>query len=302
MSTPQGSLEVHIAASDIAHKEGWDYAFSGWVLSPAYAWWAKKIFTLEKAWPVIVDNGAWSLQSKKVQPTALEMLQRTLHTIDMTTNPVRFAVLPDVVGSWSASVRMMTDILTDPGVCFDARQGTPFQAKTLHPWAVVVSEGFKPDELRALLMMAEQRTGHPPWVFIGGKTHGFKVGAVRTVGFWFPEVPVHVGKVHKLNDLIHFFKEPNVVSVDTSTFSRPPTDSYRRNLTKRLADFQAWIGGKQPTLDGWTVTVKSSPENWPCPRCKAAKGEPCVWGVTHSRGAFHADRKRAAAKATKGDA
>ena len=41
----------------------------------------------------------------------------------------------------------------------------------------------------------------------------------------------------------------------------------------------------------------ANPLNYPCPRCKAAKYQPCIWGVTHSAGSFHVDRKRAAKKA-----
>ena len=104
------TLDIHIAASDIAHKNGWDDHFNGWVCSPAYAWWSRTIFNIEGDWPVIVDNGAWSDQNKDSQATAHEILQRTLKTVDLVSNPIKFSVLPDVVGDWFASERMMNEV------------------------------------------------------------------------------------------------------------------------------------------------------------------------------------------------
>ena len=244
-------LDFHIAASDIAHKAGWAKYFDGWVCSPAYAWWSRAIFRIERDWPVIVDNGAWSDQNKDSQPTAHEILERTLKTIDLVNNPIKFAVLPDVVGDWFESVRMMNSILDDRSISFDQRQASPFQQRCTFPWAVVISEGWDDSILQGLLNKLEARTGHKPWVFVGGQTFQFKKSSAEILKHFFPEYPVHVGKVHKLREVVHFYDCVNVQSIDTSTFSRPPTNTYRKTLTQRLEHFQAWKDGDQTVLTDW---------------------------------------------------
>ena len=249
------SLDIHIAASDIAHKNGWDGHFDGWVCSPAYAWWSRQIWHIESTWPCIVDNGAWSDQNKVHQSSAHQIFGRTLKTIDLISNEVKFAVLPDKVGDWFESVRMMDEILNDDQLSFDIQQGTEFQRSSTHPWAVVISEGWCDKQLLDLLDRTTTRTGLTPWIFIGGQTFEFKKNSAKILEHFLPQFPVHVGKVHKLREMVHFFDAPNVYSIDTSTFSRPPTAVYQKTLTQRLEQFQAWRDGDQTVLTDWMDVV-----------------------------------------------
>jgi len=245
------TLEIHIAASDISHKNGWDTHFNGWVCSPAYAWWSRQIWHIESTWPCIVDNGAWSDQKKEDTPGARQIFDRTLKTIDLISNEIKFAVLPDKVGDWFESVRMMNEILDDDLLSFDVHQGTEFQRSSTHPWAVVISEGWCDKQLLGLLEKVTTATKLTPWIFIGGQTFEFKKNSAKILEHFFPQFPVHVGKVHKLRELVHFYNCPNVYSVDTSTFSRPPTAAYQKTLTQRLDQFKAWRDGDQTVLTDW---------------------------------------------------
>ena len=239
----------HIAASDVAHGLGWNHHFDGWVISPAYAWWSKQTYRIEPNWPVIVDNGAWSDHTAGRDSTPADILMRTLKTADLIPeSSVKFMCLPDKVGCWKTTIEYLHDILDHQ---FKIGIGTPFERVPKFPFAVVIQDNFNVEELEDILEKVEQINGVKPWIFIGGSSFDFKCAAITIVKNFLPNYQIHVGKIHKLRDVVHCIRE-GVDSIDTSTFSRPPTPTYAKTLTQRLEHIEAWRNGDQTILSDWS--------------------------------------------------
>lgn len=242
-------MRIHIAASDIAHKEGWDQHFSGWVVSPAYAWWSKRCGEIESTWPVIVDNGAWSDHSQDKMASWDEILTRTLGTANLIPESrIKFMCLPDKVGDWFETNRMLESTFLNGH--FVIGEGTPFERTPSFPFAIVIQDGFDEAQVDRFLRMARGINGVEPWIFIGGSSFDFKKAAITICQAYWPCNQIHVGKIHKLEELVYCLNA-GVDSVDTSTFSRPPTKTYRRTLTDRLLQWEAYLNGDQTVLTDW---------------------------------------------------
>jgi len=220
------NLNIHIAASDLPIKRGWINHFQGWVLAPSYASWVNKLD--EHKMPYMVDNGAWSdfLNGKK--RTGVELRDRVLKLCDRVVksgNLVKFLVLPDRVESWSETY----DIL---------KKLEPIDEYNV---ALPIQNGFDIEQVEELI-----KIHNPKLLFIGGSDFDFKINAVnklKPIGLEF-----HIGKVHKLNDLIAFAKIKEVISIDTSTYSRPQSKQRIESLGIRLECFDSWLNGSQRRL------------------------------------------------------
>ena len=242
-------MRIHIAASDIAHKNGGDRHFSGGVVSPAYAWWSKRCGEIESTWPVIVDNGAWSDHTQERFPEWEEILARTLLTANLIPESrIKFMCLPDRVADTFETENMLDQTFLNGH--FVIGEGTPFERTPSFPFAVVIQDGFDETKVDRYLRMARGINGVDPWIFIGGSTFEFKKAAITICKAFWPQYQIHLGKIHRLPELAHCLNA-GVDSVDTSTFSRPPTKTYQRTLTDRLEQWEAYVNGDQTILTDW---------------------------------------------------
>lgn len=220
------NLNIHIAASDLPIKRGWIHHFQGWVLAPSYASWVNKLDN--NRMPYMVDNGAWSDFLKGKKRSGIELRERVLKLcgrVVKSGNEVKFLVLPDRVESWDETY----DILKKLEPIHEYKTALPIQ------------NGFDIDEVKELIEIHD-----PNLLFIGGSDFNFKMKAVnqlKILGLDF-----HIGKVHKLDDLIRFANVREVVSVDTSTYSRPQSKDTIERLGFRLECFDSWLNGSQRRL------------------------------------------------------
>lgn len=242
-------MRIHIAASSIPHELGWDRHFNGWVVSPTYAWWVRKCESIESNWPIIVDNGAWTDHTRDRNPPWHEMLQRTLATASMIQkSEIQFMTLPDRVGDWFATSRLIRDTIELGHLVID--EGTPFERAPNFPMAIVLQDGFDENEVDKFLFQIEEKTKIRPWIFIGGSSFNFKKAAITICQAWWPEHQIHVGRISKIPELVHCHRL-GIDSVDTSTFSRPQLPAFRNTLNDRLSHWEAWKNGDQTVLTDW---------------------------------------------------
>ena len=221
------SLKIYGAASDLLIKRGWVDHITGWVVAPSYSSFVNKLG--DNIMPYMVDNGAWTDHLKGIERKPDELLERTLklckRVIDSGAS-VRFMVLPDVVGSWNKTKDNLNVIEKPLGF----------------PLALPIQDGFTVQEVVALVQRFQ-----PTFLFIGGSSYRFKLYAIKELSFL--NIPIHVGKVHKLEHLCKMALIESVVSVDTSTFSRPQSKQRIERLGYRLDAYDAWTKGHQRTLN-----------------------------------------------------
>lgn len=220
------SLKLYAAASDLVLKRGWGHHVTGWVIAPSYASWANKL--TDHIMPYMVDNGAWTDHLKGVEKPPAELLQRTLKLCERVVESgasVRFMVLPDVVGSWHKTKSGLESIEKPKGFKL----------------ALPIQDGFKVEDVELLVERFD-----PSYLFIGGSGYSFKKQAIESLTSL--GLPFHVGRVHTLEHLCELSLIADVVSVDTSTFSRPQSKLRIDRLGYRLEAFQAWTVGVQRQL------------------------------------------------------
>jgi len=223
------ALRLFAAASDLLIQRGWGVFFSGWVLAPSYATWARRI--APHAAPTIIDSGAWTDHLSGIQRGPDALLERTIELSARAQGeglPIEFCVLPDVVGDWPATALHLWAIE---------------RPQNGDRWALALQDGFIPAEVEALV--AHLR---PDVIFVGGSGMTFKRGAVRYARTL--NLPVHVGRIHTLPDMCEMARAAGVVSVDTSTYSRPQRPDRIAALDRRLSAFAAYLDGRQTLIQG----------------------------------------------------
>ena len=219
-------LNLMAAASDLLVKRGWLKHFNGWVVAPSYSSWIKRV--QEYPMPFMVDNGAWSdyLNGVTVKPQLL--LDRTLQLCEKVVKyngHVKFMVLPDKVQDWQATYQNV--------MCLES------QINDIHfPKALAIQDGFKIKDIENILEKIKI-----DWFFIGGSDFQFKKYAVNLLSVY--GIKMHVGKVHRVEEMCYFSNIEIVKSIDTSTYSRPQSKARIERLGIRLDIFSAYKKGKQ---------------------------------------------------------
>lgn len=221
-------LEIFGAASALIEKRGWLPHFAGFVVAPTYPSQIAQVSHNDR--PFIVDNGAWSDYTNRIKTDAPTMQKRTLHLIERVEesgSSVRFAVLPDRVGSWRETVGLLDSI-------------EPIKAGV--SWALPIQDNYKIREIRRLI-----DEWSPSHLFIGGSDYSFKRAAVRELRFF--DIPIHVGRISSFNALV-WCANASVESVDSSAWSRPARPIQVARKGRILRTFQAMIDGRQDKLRG----------------------------------------------------
>lgn len=219
-------LDLMVASSDLPIKRGWEDYINGWVIAPSYASWTSKVMK----WPApfMVDNGAWTDHLNNVEKTPIELIDRTLKLANKVIEnggQVKFIVLPDKVGCWKTTYsHIIQSIKEINNIDF--------------PLALAIQDGFTEQDIDHILDQIEIS-----WFFIGGSSFKFKKDAVRSLKKY--GIPIHVGKVHRVEQMCYFVNEELVLSIDTSTYSRPQSKERIKNLNTRLELFHAYKKGKQ---------------------------------------------------------
>jgi hypothetical protein len=217
------SLKLYAAASDLVIKREWVHHVTGWVIAPSYASWVNKLG--ENIMPYMVDNGAWTDHLKGVEKTPEQLLERTLKLCKRVVDSgasVRFMVLPDVVGSWQKTRDSLNTIAKPKGFKL----------------ALPIQDGFTVEDVVAFVEKFD-----PSYLFVGGSGYSFKRLAIEKLSFL--KIPIHVGKIHRLEHLCEMALNEAVVSVDTSTFSRPQSKQRIARLGYRLEAYESWTNGTQ---------------------------------------------------------
>lgn len=218
--------DLMMAASDLPIKRGWEKYVKGWVVAPSYSSWITKV--MKWPHPFMVDNGAWSDHLNGVNKTPLELLQRTVklsNKVIENGGEVKFMVLPDKVGCWKTTFQHLLEISNE--------------IKDLEfPLAIAIQDGFKVKDIEKLFSILPIK-----WFFIGGSSFRFKKEAVKKLEKY--DIPIHVGKVHRINEMCYFVNQKKVLSIDTSTYSRPQSKARIEKLNIRLQLFHSYKAGKQ---------------------------------------------------------
>jgi hypothetical protein len=168
---------------------------SGVVVTPRYA--DQLAREIDPYTPVMLDNGAWpAFRDGKILYIE-DMLDSMDEAIDtLGSERVRWAIFPDDVGNPHTTTRRMERAM---------RRRNP-DVK----WLVPIQEGM---DLRSHGHLAT----HVGGVFVGGKTHEWKLRTAKNLRALFPDLYIHVGRLSKPGHL-HQAAQIGINSFDTTTF------------------------------------------------------------------------------------
>jgi hypothetical protein len=168
---------------------------SGVVVTPRYADQLAK--EIDPYTPVMLDNGAWPAFRDGKSLYIEEMLDSMDQAIEtLGTERVRWAIFPDDVGNPNTTTRRMERSLR--------RRNPNVQ------WLIPIQEGM---DLATHGHLAQ----HVGGVFVGGKTHEWKLGTAKRLRQLFPDLHIHVGRLSKAGHL-HQAAQIGIDSFDTTTF------------------------------------------------------------------------------------
>lgn len=187
---------------------------AGVVLTPR---WAKKAKNDCLGLPIMLDNGAFPAWRDGIEISAEEQITSMINAIEVLGSVPERIILPDIVaGGYNSFDRSVKSI---PSFA-------KFGLKRL--W-LPIQENMN---LNDALFIADILGG----VFIGGACKKWKMDTVAKIRKERPEMPIHVGRISKSNEMSEAVSS-GVTSFDTTTFMRQQKANKKINWLDRFKSF-----------------------------------------------------------------
>jgi hypothetical protein len=189
----------------------------GVVVTPRYATELARAFEKGDPFtPVMLDNGAWPAFRDNRNLYVEDMLD-DMHTAIETlgVHRVEWAIVPDDVGNPHTTAARIERSLR--------------RCTRRVKWLIPIQEGMSLRDVGQLGM-------HFGGVFIGGRTHTWKLATAQALRTLFPDLYIHVGRLSKAGHL-HQAAQIGINSFDTTTFMIRMGSNQHTDYRPRLARY-----------------------------------------------------------------